>query len=673
MLRRFRDAPLSIFAIDDSVVVEPGMESQLCQRDLAMRQISIFDADGVAKFLGRWTLGACLVLAMGTASPQPSRADDTSLGDLKKRLDQLEQDNRDLRTALSAHYDDSFIPLIADLPPSPDDVQEEGIQESEDQKKMGSLVAGYMRRLDSQSKAMFDAQNEKIAFLENKVNGLATAKPKPTSATGNYTNSGLLFTSALGNFKTHFGGTAQLDFIAPESHAEGIGGFGSGAAGNQDLTQDSTNFRRLRMRADGTMYQNIDWVSEFDFAAFVQNTSQTNPNLADNGLRSVTIPGGRTGQQGGNSLNVIQPTTVWMTFKDIPVAQNIRVGNQQDWFSIEHITSARYLDFMERAPIMDVFSGPNNNGYTPGVSVFGNTTDKMAGLQLGVYKNNAYDSGYTFSMGNAFTYGGRAIWTPYYDEESNGRYMVHTAFGTEYRTFDTDIASQQQGTNVRLRSRGDLRIVSATLTPNFCDTGNFYATGQTMIDPEFAVVWGPWTFQTEYTAGWFNGAKTTNLAGGHDIGTAFVYGGYAELLYFLTGENKSYNRQTGLFNQVVPLNNVNFAEGKYGAWQVGGRYDFMDLNSGLITGGMNQNATVGLNWFINPNIRFQFNTVFSYINNNATANANPAAGIAGSAAATSGAISGAKFTGEGLYHHRGDSNGYQLLTKFTQSASRRRS
>lgn len=606
-----------------------------------MRQIVNIAGAGFLGCLGKWSLGACLVVALGTTNPQPSRADDDSIGDLKKRLDQLEQDNRELRGALSRRYDDSFVPLIAELPPSPDDV-EEGVQESDDQKKMGSLVAGYMRRLEAQSQATFSMQNERISALEGKVNGLASSKPKPNSATGSYTNSGLLFTSADGNFKTHFGGTAQLDFIAPQSRAANIGGVG-GPGQNQDLTQDSTEFRRLRMRADGTMYQYIDWVSEFDFALSTQNTSQVNASLADNGLRSV--PGSANGgQQGGNTMNVIQPTTVWMTFKEIPIIQNLRVGNQQDWLSIDHITSARYLDFMERAPIMDVFSGANNNGYTPGVSMFGNTPDKNAGLQLGVYKNNVYDSGFTYSLGNAFTYGGRAIWTPYYDEASNGRYLIHTAFGTEYRTFDTDLPVQQNGTNVRLRSRGDLRIVASTLTPNYADTGNFFATGQTVVNPEFAVVWGPWTFQSEYSAGWFNGARTTQLAGGKAMDNVFFWGGYGELLYFLTGENKSYNRQTGAFNQVVPLNNVNFSEGKYGAWQIGARYDYTDLNSQLITGGMNQNGTLGLNWFINPNIRFQFNVVLSYINNS-TANNSPGAG----AAATSGALAGSRFTGEGLY------------------------
>ena len=553
--------------------------------------------------------------------------------DLRVRLDQLEQDNRELRSALSKRADDSFVPLISELPPVPEDFQEE-TEKTSDDKKMESLVEGLIRRMNSQAKSTAEAQDKKIAELESKIATLSKP-PKPTAATGNYGNPGLVFSSADGNFKTHLGGTMQLDFISPQSTASNIaipGGFGY---------PDATNFRRLRVRADGTMYGNIDWVSELDYAAFIQDTANPQFALPANGLRSIGTLNG--GVQGGNSINVIQPTLQWLTFKDIPVLGNVRVGNQQDWLSIEHITSARYLDFMERAPIMDVFTGPNNNGYTPGVSVFNNTPDKNAGLQLGIYKNNAYDSGYTFSLGNAFTYGGRAIWTPYYDEESQGRYMVHTAMGSEYRTFNTGLEANQNGQNIRLRSRGDLRIDSATLTPNFADTGNFFAMGQTLVNPEIAVVWGPWLVQAEYTAGWFNGARTTQLPGGIVLNNVMFTGGYAEVLYFLTGENKSYNRQTGLFNQVVPKNNVNFSEGKYGAWQIGTRYDWIDLNSGLITGGRNQNATLGLNWFLNPNVRFQFNTVFSYINNVG----NPVIpGPVGSAA--SGTLQGIKFVGDGL-------------------------
>ena len=595
--------------------------------------LSLTSTAGFRRFRLALGLSSFVACALGLVQGSSVMADDP-FEELQTRIAQLEQDNRELRSALSKRPDDSLVPLISELPPVPEDFEEDAEKSPED-RKMENLVDGLIRRMNKQTNAAVDAQNQKISELEKKLNGL-NKPPKPNGGTATFGNTGLVFTSNDGNFKTHFGGTAQLDFVAPQSVASNIITPG-GAYG----FQDATNFRRLRMRADGTMYGSIDWVSEFDYAAFIQNTANPQLGLAANGLRSIgTLT---NGQQGGNSINVIQPTLVWMTFKDIPVIGNMRVGNQQDWFSIEHITSARYLDFMERAPIMDAFTGPNNNGYTPGVSIFNNKPDNNAGLQLGVYKNNSYNSGYTFDLGNAFTYGGRAIWTPYYDEASEGRYLVHTAFGAEYRTFNTDLQVTQNGQNIRLRSRGDLRIDSATLTPNFADTGNFFTQGQTLIDPEIAVVWGPWTLQAEYTSSWFNGARTTKLPGGLELHNVQMSGGYAEVLYFLTGENKTYNRQTGLFGQVVPKNNVNFSQGKYGAWQVGTRYDWMDLNSGLITGGRNQNGTIGLNWFINPNIRFQFNTVFSYINN-ALEPIIP--GPVGSLA--SGTLRGAKFTGDGL-------------------------
>lgn len=186
----------------------------------------------------------------------------------------------------------------------------------------------------------------------------------------------------------------------------------------------------------------------------------------------------------------MQPTTIFMTAKDIPVLGNIGVGNQQSWFSMEHIESARFLDFMERAPIMDAFSGANNNGYAPGVSVFNNTPDKNAGLQLGFYKNNVYDSGYAFDMGNAWTLGGRAIWTPYYDEETKGRCLVHTGFGSEYRTMNRSLSPQNNGTNIRIRSRGDLRNASSTLDPNYADNPReFWArSGQSQIARPYRLV-----------------------------------------------------------------------------------------------------------------------------------------------------------------------------------------
>ena len=497
------------------------------------------------------------------------------------------------------------------------------VETSDDEGPASDNLDALLQRLDQA-----EAQIQKLQQQR------AVPDATPTSATGNYVNDGLTFTSSNGDFKTHLGGVVQLDYIGfanPGNNITTPGGAG---------TQESVEFRRLRTRAEGTMYGWIDWVSEFDFALALQNTDQLNAAAQNLGLRS--FPTG-TGIQAGNTINVIQPTTVFMTFKDLPVIGNIRMGNQQDWFSLEHIESARFLDFMERSPIMDAYSGANNNGYTPGISAFNNTPDQMAGLQLGVYKNNVYDSGYTYDIGDAWTYGGRAIWTPYYDEESKGRYMVHTGFGTEFRTFNHNVSATTGFANVRVRSRGDLRNAASTLDPNFADTGNFYATGQTLIDPEIAIVWGPLLIQAEYTASWFNGAKAAqNLSTG--LGRVFTQGGYAEALYFLTGENRTYNRQSGTFGRIVPYENANPNKGSTGAWQVGLRFDWLDLNSGTaVSGGNAQDITLGLNWFINPSARLQFNYVCTWVNNA------PPTTFPG----TLGGLNGARFVGDGTINSFG--------------------
>ena len=45
----------------------------------------------------------------------------------------------------------------------------------------------------------------------------------------------------------------------------------------------------------------------------------------------------------------------------------------------------------------------------------------------------------------------------------------------------------------------------------------------------------------------------------------------------------------------------------WGAWQVGLRYNYLNLNDKGINGGVLNDITLGLNWFLNPNMKLQFN------------------------------------------------------------------
>ena len=188
--------------------------------------------------------------------------------------------------------------------------------------------------------------------------------------------------------------------------------------------------------------------------------------------------------------------------------------------------------------------------------------------------------------------------------------MVHMAVAAEQRHFNTELNPNMNGDNIRLRTRGDLRNTTAQLVPNTTDTGNFYATGQGVLDAELAVQWGPLLVQGEWCFCWMENAATQQ--GNTALPNAYFNGGYLEALYFLTGENRPYIREVGVFGRTIPNRSGYLVRGagfNKGAWQVGARYDYMDLNSPGINGGQVQDMTLGLNWWFNPNARIQINYV----------------------------------------------------------------
>jgi phosphate-selective porin OprO/OprP len=482
--------------------------------------------------------------------------------------------------------------------------------------------------------------------------GAAAPGPQPNASTGRYkigslrsmsgswTNDGLVFSSPNGDFTSHIRWVSQLDLVDQKAPASNIGVPGTNSAGNLD----SVDFRRLRIGVDGKIFDNIEYVMEFEFASNMMTADASNPSLQLTSLRSNGTTnqfGGTPGVQSGNVINLVTPTTNFLIFRDLPVLSNLRVGQQQDWFSLEHIESARWLDFMERSPIFDAFAGPNNAGYTPGISAFRPFFDERMHVQVGMYKTQMYDKETPYDIGNNnYTYGGRVVVNPYYDEPSNGRYMVHLAVAGEQRRFNTELNPNMNGDNIRLRTRGEIRNGPNQLTPNYTDTGNFYATGQGVLNAEMAVQWGPVLVQGEWCFCWMENAATQQ--GRTALPNAYFNGGYLEALYFLTGENRPYIRENGVFGRTIPNQSGYLVRGggfSKGAWQVGARYDFMDLNSPGINGGQVQDMTLGLNWFWNPNARLQLNYVLAHVNNTA------AVGVA--VPAGSGVLAGTKFTGEG--------------------------
>ena len=199
------------------------------------------------------------------------------------------------------------------------------------------------------------------------------SSPAPVPADGsprtpleaNWAN-GLTFTSPDEQFRIHVGGNAQIDstwLIGPSSVFLTNGGSSSGI-GNAA----ATFIRRARLRMDGEIYDQFDFVVEYNFA---------NADNENNGLQPPSF---------GNLSASPAPGNVWMQIRDVPVLGNVRIGYQVKPIGMSNNTSQTNLPFLERPDNRDAFYGPFDNGFAIGVSARNHTDSERITWQYGVYR-----------------------------------------------------------------------------------------------------------------------------------------------------------------------------------------------------------------------------------------------------------------------------------------------
>jgi phosphate-selective porin OprO/OprP len=388
---------------------------------------------------------------------------------------------------------------------------------------------------------------------------------------------GLRFQSADDQFQVHVGGIVHLDtvwLIGPQS-VFALPGGGSNGVGNAQATQ----LRRAILEVEGTIFGQFDYVIEYDFA----NASNDN-----SGLQPPSF---------GNLSSSPAPLNIWMQVRDVPYLGNVRAGYQAKPIGLVNNTSSAFLPFMERPDNNDAFYGPFDNGYSLGIASWNWSESERLTWRYGVYQPATNVFGVAL---NKYTIGARVTALPWYEDE--GERLIHVGLGY----WGGEIVQDQ----LRDRARPLLRNAPGFAVPVLVDTGEVPGSKQYTIAPEFAMVLGPFTLQAEFAGQFLTNATPT---GGQNQGTVFYHGAYVEALYFLTGEHQDYVRREGVFGRVVPRNDYHWKKGDSyracGAWQVGVRFSYLDLNDKAIQGGTVYDWTVGVNWYLNPNMKVQFNYI----------------------------------------------------------------
>ena len=245
----------------------------------------------------------------------------------------------------------------------------------------------------------------------------------------------------------------------------------------------------------------------------------------------------------------------------------VQVGQFKQPGGLEELSSSKNNDFIAKAMLTNTFIVSRRLGVGAGI---GNADWGMSASVFGreLTRNRAHGSGYA----------ARGYWAPLHGDGM----VLH--LGLSYINHDTDADT------LRLRVRP-----GADMADRLVDTGNMTDTDR-IATTALEGLWiaGPVKLQAEYTRSDVSRYRT----GSSDFGAS---SGYASALWNVTGESWGYKNG-------VPTTGLPDAPAS-GMWQLGLRYDTIDLDDSGVAGGSMDTLTAGVNWYWRSNFKFMLNYV----------------------------------------------------------------
>lgn len=312
--------------------------------------------------------------------------------------------------------------------------------------------------------------------------------------------------------------------------------------------KDGTKFRRARLSISGTLYDYGIFKMEYDFA--------------------------------GNQTTF---RDVWVGVQGIPYLGSVKIGKQLEPFSLEQHSGNNYHQFIERG-LPAAFNPYRSTGITAQNTLFGERATWHVGAFIPT--GNSGDS----NSNSQHSVSARLTALPVYSED--GTTWVHLGFSARQQKTEEN----RYSVSTRPESSVAPVFAKASLSTDRID----------QLGAEFAATYGPFSFQAEYST---LGADLIATEEEPATGSVDLTGYYVYASYFLTGEHRTYIKNNGTFGRVKPKSNFRGEGHGWGAWEIAVRHSELDLNDGPIAGGLLRDYTVGVNWYLNPNMRFMWNYV----------------------------------------------------------------
>ncbi|HUK61174.1 MAG TPA: porin [Stellaceae bacterium] len=279
------------------------------------------------------------------------------------------------------------------------------------------------------------------------------------------------------------------------------------------------------------------------------------------------------------------------------------LGYQDTPFTLDEATSSNDIMFMERASPEVIATEFGSGDNRSAVGVRSNDSRYWAGIYAtGPTSGAAHNSGEPLSVFGRLTY--QVLSAP--------DYSLHFGADIEHM-FKPQVSVVGGAETFTLSDRPELRIDPTSLISAPFGTASGFGPvhGGSVYGLEAAGGYDNLFFQSE---GYNYQVDRVGLPNDE------FWGGYLEGSVTLTGEHRTYIPATGAYSGINPTHPFSLKTGGWGAFELAARVSYIDLNDNFIAtapsggalttnsveGGQQTIYSLGLNWYVNPNMRFMF-------------------------------------------------------------------
>lgn len=369
-------------------------------------------------------------------------------------------------------------------------------------------------------------------------------------------------------------GTGQYPTVRLSGFFQADGGLFAQSSANRAAVgdiQDEADFRRARLQAIGDVWNNVGYSIEFDFAF------PGRPSFMD----------------------------VWMEIRDVIGGGNLRIGQYRQPIGMDGLTNVKELTFIERAlpfallPFRQIGAMWHTTG-----------PDDASTFALSLFRFPTGPFGGNFGDNGGYSFATRV--TGLLVDDGDGA-LVHVGGAFSFMDPSNDAVRYRDQPEFFVSETGGAATPVPSPVPPFVDTGAIPTDNISLLGAELAGRFGQLHLQSELLV------SVVQRIG---AGSVVFPGMYVQAGYLLTGEVRPYNRKAGVLGRINP-NSPFSSSGGRGAWEVAARWSYLDLSDASIRGGKLNDLTFGLNWYLNPHTKFQFNYIIAFldspVNNHSTA------------------------------------------------------